>query len=87
MDNITEGFDRGSRLEFINLLGIANGETGELKSQLYRCLDVNYIVEETFKELYGEVDEVARMIAGFIEYLNTSTIKGKKFKNRNDGKN
>ena len=87
MDNIAEGFDRGSRLEFVNLLGVAKGETGELKSQLYRCLDVDYITKEIFEELYSEVDEVARMIAGFIEYLNTSTIKGNKFKNRIDGKN
>ena len=87
MDNIAEGFDRGSRLEFVNLLGVAKGETGELKSQLYRCLDVDYITKEIIEELYSEVDEVARMIAGFIEYLNTSTIKGNKFKNRIDGKN
>jgi len=39
MDNIVEGFERGSKLEFINSLTIAKGETGELKSQLYRGLD------------------------------------------------
>lgn len=39
MDNIAEGFERGSKLEFINSLTISKGETGELKSQLYRCLD------------------------------------------------
>jgi four helix bundle protein len=44
MDNIAEGFERSSRLEFINSLGIAKGEAGELKSQLYRCLDVPYII-------------------------------------------
>jgi four helix bundle protein len=87
MDNIAEGFDRGSRLEFINALGIAKGETGELKSQLYRCLDVGYVNQQLFAELYNFTDEVAKMIAGFIEYLNTSTVKGKKFKNRIDGKN
>lgn len=32
MDNIAEGFERGSRLELINSLTIAKGETGELKS-------------------------------------------------------
>jgi four helix bundle protein len=86
MDNIAEGFDRGSRLEFVNSLSIAKGESGELKSQLYGCLDVDYISKEIFEELYNEVDEVSQMIAGFMEYLNTSTIKGKKFKNRIDGK-
>ncbi|MEP6466655.1 MAG: four helix bundle protein [Parafilimonas sp.] len=87
MDNIAEGFDRGSRLEFINSLGISKGETGELKSQLYRCLDVSYINQQIFDELYSSVDEVAKMIAGFMEYLNTSPFKGKKFKNRINGKN
>ena len=82
MDNIAEVFDRGSRLEFINLLGIAKGETGELKPQLYRCFDVKYISRDCFEKLYSHVDEVAKMIAGFIEYLNTSNIKGKKFQNR-----
>ncbi|MFM9908377.1 MAG: four helix bundle protein [Chitinophagaceae bacterium] len=43
MDNIAEGFEKGSRLEFINSLSISKGETGELKSQLYRCLDNQYI--------------------------------------------
>ena len=87
MDNIAEGFDRGSRLEFINLLGVSKGETGELKSQLYRCIDLKYISPETFSQLYNDTDEVARMIAGLIEYLNTSAIKGTKFKNRSNVKN
>ncbi|MEP6512874.1 MAG: four helix bundle protein [Parafilimonas sp.] len=82
MDNIAEGFDRGSRLEFINSLGYAKGETGELKSQLYRCLDAEYISENVFNELYKDTDEVAKMISGFIEYLNKSDIRGVKFKNR-----
>jgi len=82
MDNIAEGFDRGRRLEFINSLGIAKGETGELKSQLYRCMDILYITQDIFKELYTAVDEVAKMIASFIEYLNKSEIRGQKFKNR-----
>jgi len=38
MDNIAEGFGRGSKLEFINALTIAKGEAEELKSQLYRGL-------------------------------------------------
>lgn len=87
MDNIAEGFDKGSRLEFINALGISKGETGELKSQLYRCFDVKYISQGYFEKLYSHVDKVAKMIAGLIEYLNTSSIKGKKFKNRMSSEN
>lgn len=82
MDNIAEGFERGSKLEFINSLTISKGETGELKSQLYRCLDNKYISQQLFDELYSLADEITKMITGFINYLNKSKIKGQKFKNR-----
>ena len=82
MDNIAEGFERSSRFEFINSLGIAKGETGELKSQLYRALDVGYITQEVFNDLYAKADEITKMATSFITYLNKSEIKGQKFKNR-----
>lgn len=56
MDNISEGFERNSRLEFLNSLSISKGECGELKSQLYRALDDTYINEKEFNELYSEVE-------------------------------
>lgn len=82
MDNIAEGFERNSRLEFINFLSFAKGSAGEVKSQLYRALDRKYFNESIFEELYKETDEVSRMLMGFIEYLNKSEHKGKKFKDR-----
>jgi four helix bundle protein len=48
MDNIAEGFERGSKLEFINSLTTAKGEVGELKSQLYRGLDNKYFSVNQF---------------------------------------
>lgn len=87
MDNIAEGFERNSRLEFINSLSIAKGETGELKSQLYRAFDNRYLSIETFNRLYEMADEVTKMITSFISYLNKSKIKGQKFKERiNNGR-
>ena len=83
MDNISEGFERGSKLEFINALSIAKGETGELKSQLYRGLDNNYFSLMQFEELYCLADEITKMITGLINYLNKSKYKGQKFKDRN----
>ena len=84
MDNIAEGFERGSKLEFINSLTIAKGETGEFKSQMYRCLDNKYITRKLFDELYNLADERTKMITSFIIYLNKSKIRGQKFKNRID---
>lgn len=51
MDNIAEGFERGSRLEFVNFLGYAKGSCGEVKSQLYRTLDRKYISNDEFNEM------------------------------------
>jgi four helix bundle protein len=82
MDNIAEGFERSSRLEFVNSLGIVKGESGELKSQLYRCLDNKYIDENEFSELYKDADILSKKVASFMMYLNTTQHKGLKFKDR-----
>lgn len=80
MDNIGEGFERNSRLEFLNSLSISKGECGELKSQLYRALDDKYIDQQKFDEWYAEVELETKKIAAFVIYLNNSKIKGLKFK-------
>ena len=82
MDNIAEGFERSSQLEFVNSLSYSKGEVGELKSQLYRCLDNNYINKELFDDLYNRADKLTKKITAFISYLNSSKIRGQKFKNR-----
>jgi four helix bundle protein len=82
MDNIAEGFERGSKLEFINALTTAKGEAGELKSQLYRGLDNHYFSANDIEELYSLSDEITKMITGLINYLNRTTFKGQKYKDR-----
>jgi four helix bundle protein len=87
MDNIAEGFGRGSRLEFIQFLSFSTGSADELKSQLYRCLDKEYINNESFENLYERTNAVYKKVNGFIKYLNTSLVKGTKFKERAGIKN
>ncbi len=82
MDNIAEGFERNSRLEFINALGISKGECGEIRSQLYRLSIDQYISDKEFSELYEHSDKLSKKIANFMIYLNNSVIRGLKFKNR-----
>ncbi|MEO6611345.1 MAG: four helix bundle protein [Chitinophagaceae bacterium] len=84
MDNIAEGFERSSRLEFINSLSISKGECGELKSQAYRCLSDKYITQSGFDELYSDIDTEIKKISSFMIYLNQTKIKGLKFKDRSN---
>jgi four helix bundle protein len=51
MDNIAEGFERGTKAEFILFLGYSKGSCGELRSQLYRLLDRNYIDQKFIEYL------------------------------------
>jgi four helix bundle protein len=83
MDNIAEGFERNSRFEFVNSLGTSKGENGELKSQLYRCLDCEDITQSQFDDLASDIEILSRKISSFIQYLNNTEMKGLKFKNRN----
>ena len=82
IDNIAEGFERGSKLEFINFLTISKGSTGEVKSQLYRALDRKYLSQDQFDYFYSKADELTKKTTSFINYLNRSQFKGQKFKNR-----
>jgi four helix bundle protein len=82
MDNIAEGFERNSRLEFINSLSIAKGECGESMSQLYRLMSDKFITTDEFNELSTINRLLSKKIARFIIYLNNSGIRGLKFKSR-----
>ena len=82
MDNIAEGFDRDSRLEFVNALRYSKGSTGEVRSQLFRGFDNEYWNESELNVLNEEYKNLASQIANFIKYLNTSDQKGLKFKDR-----
>ena len=85
MDNIAEGFGRCNRGEFIQFLGIARGSLTEVKSQLYRSLDNQYVTQSSFDDLYTQADEVGRIIDSLLLYLNNSGNKGRRYSKGIDG--
>ncbi|MCW3074908.1 MAG: four helix bundle protein [Flaviaesturariibacter sp.] len=76
MDNIAEGFERGTKGEFIQFLGYAKGSCGELRSQLYRAYDRSFLTKEEFDFLKAEVISISGLIQNFIKSLQKSPIAG-----------
>jgi four helix bundle protein len=60
--NIAEGFERGSRAEFVRFLMYAKGSCAEVRSQLYSALDVGYLTEGSFKDLMEYAERVGQII-------------------------
>ena len=86
LSNISEGFESGTKQEFLNYLFIAKGSAGEVRAQLYVALDVGYLDIEKFKYLKGLAEECSRLVASFIEKLKSGGMSGLQHKAGKDKK-
>ena len=80
MSNIAEGFDRGTRNEFVDALFISKGEVGEVRSQLYISYDRRYIDISKFQRGLKLCDECSRLIQSFSGKLKGGSRSGLQFK-------
>jgi len=80
MSNIAEGFESGTKQEFLNYLYIAKASAGEVRAQCYIAYDVGYLNIETFKHLNGLATECSKLIASFIVKLKRSDVIGSQHK-------
>jgi four helix bundle protein len=65
MANIAEGFDCESKMEFARFLSIARRSAVEVQSLLHTALDVGYITQDTFDEIYSQAKKTKALIGGF----------------------
>ena len=87
MSNIAEGFERGGSAEFSQFLAIAKGSAGEVEAQLYVALDQGYINQKQFDDIQTLASSTKKLIAGFMNYLKRSNLKGQKYKPEPETKN
>jgi four helix bundle protein len=69
MNNIAEGFERGTDKEFKYFLYIAKGSSGEVRSMLHIALDLKYINEKKYQELSLISNEISKMLSGLIKSI------------------
>jgi four helix bundle protein len=81
--NFGEGFERDGNREFAQFLAIAKGSIGEARGQLIYALDFEYLGIETFSALDELGRTATKCVGGIIRYLNSSSYRGRKFKQRN----
>lgn len=76
MSNIAEGFESGTKQEFLNYLYIAKGSAGEVRAQLYAAYDIGYLNIETFKRLKELAEECSRLLSSFTKTVKTGSLSG-----------
>lgn len=72
MANVAESFDCDSNRETIRFLGFARRSASEVQSLLYIALDLTYISQEEFGQIYQQSQTAKKLIGGFSRYLRSN---------------
>jgi len=78
MSNIAEGYERGSKVEFVQFLYIAKGSCGETRAQLQIAVDQGYLTQEEWRPLSLSCRHLSAMLSNFILHLQKSNYQGDK---------
>lgn len=69
MNNIAEGFERNSDIEFARFLNIAKGSAGEVRSMFYSAEDLHYVNEQVAADRRETVKIISKGIGTLETYL------------------
>jgi len=70
--NIAEGCGRNSESDFARFLTIAMGSASELEYHLLLSRDLSLLGEDEYVQISTDLEEVKRMLTGFIQKLKAS---------------
>lgn len=73
MNNIAEGFERGSNKDFAKFLFISRGSAGEVRSLLYVARDLGYISEQEFEKNRTLCCRIGGALWGLIQHLKKTS--------------
>ncbi|VAW50089.1 hypothetical protein MNBD_GAMMA06-1771 [hydrothermal vent metagenome] len=67
--NIAEGLERSSNKEKIQFLSYAKGSCGELRTQIYIGIKIDYIPRETGNQWITATKEISAMLTGLVNSI------------------
>lgn len=73
--NIAEGSGKSSNKDFIRFLEISHSSSFELETQLILSNDLGFITESELKDVLVILEEIQKMIFGFIQKLKASEVR------------
>ena len=73
--NISEGYERDAKKQFLYFLAISKGSCGELRTQLRIAFNLSYINENDFNILNEVAIKTSKQLSGFIKYLKSFNEK------------
>jgi len=72
--NITEGVSRKTPKEELRFIEVAYASLMETYNQWYVALDINYIDEETFKNIQQQIDQLANKLNSFARAIERRMV-------------
>ena len=69
MNNIAEGFERFTEIEFARFLGVARGSCGEVRSMNYAAEDLGYVDSEVADTRRSKARQISAGIASLATHL------------------
>ena len=78
--NFAEGFERDGNREFFQFVSVSKGSVGEARGQLLYAVDFGYLQIEQFEQINSLGLRASQCLGGLMRHLNTSDMRGRKFK-------